>query len=109
MLEGSVSKSSSADPLLLYFQDAGYADYDAVEAAIIAAWEGGWDTVPDALKPETVRSHFVAALAPTNLSAASYGDLLPGIANKCIKHPDPGGTRDRNLFRGDAAQPRAAR
>jgi len=78
VLYGSVSKSTSVDPLLAYFVDNGYADYDEVEAAIVAAWEDGWDKVPEELQVETIKDHFRDALTPTNLDASDYGGMLPG-------------------------------
>jgi hypothetical protein len=75
----AVSKSTSDDPLLQYFVANGYADYDAVEAAIVDSWAAGWDTVPAPLKTENIIGHFRTALQPTNLDAADYGGDLPGI------------------------------
>lgn len=76
---GSVSKSNAVDPLLAYFVAEGYTDYDDVEATIVAAWEAGWDTVPEEIQTQTIIDHWRTASQPTNLTATNYGGRLPGM------------------------------
>jgi hypothetical protein len=108
--EGEVTFASeppSSDAVLDYFSDNGYADEDAVIAAIDAAYSDGWDTLPDPLKIENIFAHFASAVRPTNLNAANTGGAMPGVESGgnppniyVVQSPDDGDINLGNLALG---------
>ena len=86
-----VTLGVAEDPLEEYFVDAGYANYAAVEAAIVTAWTGeDWSNLADNLQTERIRREMVGRMRPTNLTASDYtGNLLPGFVAPEVTNYSP--------------------
>lgn len=109
--EGGVTfddEPAATEPVIEYFTDQGYADEDAVIAAIDAAYFNGWDSLADELKIESIFTHFANIVQPTNLVTADTGGSMPGVrAVEIEEAPSPRVNRGiRSLPRSRAVRRR---